>query len=342
MTAPAALTPAATRRSPTAPRQTRWLLRLHRPALCAWAVLVIAVSALLLWLWGPLTDAAATAWSQYDACDFSPTCVYDQPAILVYKDVYQYATTAVLALPFLIAAWAGATLTSRELETGTAQLIWAQSVPPARWLAMRLAVPAALTATGTSLLVALQHLASSAGQGRVDTAKKWFDPPTFYAGGPLTVALALAGLAAGALAGLAWRRSLPALVTSVLATGGVFGIVHLALPHLWPSVTRVSSLTLSNPAGSGMTVDEGVLTSKGARLPEPFCGSSEWKPCRATYEKLDAVSFYRDYHPLSHYWPLQLTGTALTLAIAALLTFATFHLLARRTGKTPPRAKAGT
>ncbi|MEU5535811.1 ABC transporter permease [Streptomyces sp. NPDC020362] len=339
MTALASTAPAATRRSSAEPRQTRWLLRLHRPALCVWAGLVIVLSAALLWLWGPLTDAAAAAWRHYDACGMAAKCTYDQPAILRYKDVYLYSTVAVLAVPFLVAAWAGATLTSRELETGTARLTWTQSVSPARWLTARLAVPAALIAVGTSLLVGLHHLARSAGQGRIDTVEAWYDPPAFYAGAPLTVALALVGLAVGALAGLVWRRSLPALITSVVATAGVFVIIHLALPHLWPSVTRISSLRLSAPAGSGLTVDEGVLTSTGARLPDPYCGSILWAPCRARYDKLDAVSYYRDYHPLRDYWPLQLTSTALTLAVGALLVLAAFRLLKRHTGGTPPREK---
>lgn len=142
---------APTREPAAAPRQTRWLLRLHRSALCVWAGIVVVVSTALLWLWGPLTDAAAAGWRQYDACGTAARCTYDQPAILLYKAVYQYATVAVLAVPFLVAAWAGATLIGRELETGTARLAWTQSVSPARWLANKLAVPAALIAVGTGL-----------------------------------------------------------------------------------------------------------------------------------------------------------------------------------------------
>ncbi|MGW1764529.1 ABC transporter permease [Streptomyces sp. NPDC002073] len=337
MTAPAPTTPEAAWSSAGVPRLTRWLLRLHRPALCVWVGLAVALSAALLWLGGPLTEASAAAWQQYDACGGALTCAYDQPAILRYKDVYSLTTFGVLAVPFLVAAWAGAMLTSRELETGTAQLTWTQSVSPVRWLTARLAVPAVLVAAGTSLLVALHHHAWSAGRGRIGSAKPWSDLPTFYAGGPLTVALALLGLAVGALVGLLWRRSLPALVTSVVATVGVFGIGLAALPHLWPTVTDVSLRAEGTPTGSGLAVRMGLLTSTGARLPDPYCGGDGYPDCRAVYDRLDAVGYFREYHPLSHYWPLQLTGTALILTIGGLLVLAAFGVLKRRTGGTPRR-----
>ena len=337
MTAVAPTAPEPTRPSPAEPRraavsrQARWLLRLHRPALWIWAGLVVVISAALLWLSGPLTDAAAAAWRQYDACGMNPRCTYDQPAILLYKDVYQYLTYAVFAVPFLVAAWAGATLTGRELETGTARLAWTQSVSPARWLAVELAVPAAFVTVGAGLMGGLHHFVWTSGQGHIGTAKSWYDPATFLTGGPAVVALALVGLAAGALAGLAWRRALPALLTSVVVTAGAFGALHLALPYLWPSVTRVSGLGPGAPAGGGLGVDEGVITSGGARHPIPECGVDE-AHCQAAYEKIHAVSYYRDFHPFSHYWALQLTSAALALAIGGVLVLLTFRLLKRRTG----------
>ncbi|PAZ13199.1 ABC transporter permease [Streptomyces sp. SA15] len=308
-----------------APRQVRWLLRLHRPALYVWTGLVVTVAAALLWLRGPLTDASAAAWRQYNACRHPGSCLYDQDAILLYKDVYQYTTFIVLALPFLVAAWAGAALTGRDLESGTARLAWTQAVSPVRWLAAKLALPAALVTAGTTVLVLLHRLMWSAGEGRIDTAKTWHDIPTFFAGGPITVALALAGLLAGALAGLLLRRSLAGLVAAVTAVAGLWTAVRLALPHLWPSVTRVGDLS-GVPSHSGITVDEGLVTATGARLPNPHCGTSG--DCLARYD--DAVGFYAEYHPVSHSWPLQLTATAVLLAVAALLTVAAFRLLHRR------------
>ncbi|MFJ5308312.1 ABC transporter permease [Streptomyces sp. NPDC088350] len=331
--------PVTARRPGSSPHLLRWLIRLHRPALLVWAAFVLVLGALLLWVGGPLTDASAEAWKQYNACT-TDTCAYDASAIGRYKDWYTYTTIAVLAAPFLVAAWSGATLVSRELENGTAQLAWTQSVSPTRWLAAKLAVPAVLVTVGTGLLVGLHHWAWSTGQGRIDTAKHWYDIGTYAANGPATAAMALAGLVSGAFWGLLKRNSLGALVGSLCATGFLWSAMAIATPHLWPTVTKVSGLQHSVPVGSGIVVSQGLLTSTGARITDSVCGSSTDTHCRSVYARLDAVSYYNDYHPPSHYWPLQLTATAIILAVTAALALTTFRLLKRRTGPAPARKAA--
>ncbi|MFG2129052.1 ABC transporter permease [Streptomyces sp. NPDC048751] len=321
-------TPAAVAR----PRTARWLLRLHRPALYVWAGLVIALAAASLALWGPLADGAEQGWRQYNACAFTtPTCSYDQDAILLYKDLYNYSTLGVVALPLLVGAWAGGSLVGREMENGTARLTWAQAVSPARWLATKLAVPAAAIAAGTGLLFVLHRKAWTAGRGRIDTAKNWHDVWTFHANGPTTVALALCALAAGALAGLLLRRTLPALALGVVSTAVLWGIAQWAMPYLWPADTRVNPLTEGYPGG-GIEVDSGLVTSSGAHIADPGCGPLQVDGCPEVYERLDATGFYTTYHPVSHYWPLQLTTTALVLAMTGLLVTAAFLVLRRATG----------
>ncbi len=216
-----------------------------------------------MWLGGPLTDGSAAAWKAYDACGFTPVCSYDQSAILLYKDVYNWTTFAVLAVPFLVAAWAGGALVGRETESGTARLAWTQGVSPARWLASRLVLPAVLTAAGTGLLAGLHHWAWATSRERIDNTKFWYDAATFHANGIVPMALALAGLAAGALAGLLLRRAMAALAAAAVTVGVLWAGVHAALPYLWPSVTRVSSLR-EGPLGRGLQVGEGVLTAGAA------------------------------------------------------------------------------
>ncbi|MFF8994156.1 ABC transporter permease [Streptomyces sp. NPDC014983] len=313
------------------PRQTRWLLRLHRPALYTWAALWLLLAALLIALDGPLLDAAAQSWRQFRDCGMTERCDYHQDAILRYKDYYNYATVALNVLPFLVAAWAGAALTGRELESGTARLAWTQATSPARWLAVRLAVPALGVAVCTGLLSWLHHRAWAASQGRIDSAKEWYDRFTLHAGGPVVVALALAGLAAGALAGLLLRRTLLALVVGVLVTGGVRGLAELALPHLWPPVTRLSTLD-QGFRGDGLVVDQGMVTGSGAHVPPPPCDSTA--SCEAAYAHF--TGRYNTYHPVSHLWGLQLTTTALVLAVAGLLVAGCFLALRRQTGPLRP------
>lgn len=329
LTTPTGPAPAAAPRAGR-PHLVRWLLRLHRPALYVWTGLVLVLAAGLLWLWGPLTDASASAWRQYGACGMSPRCSYDQDAIVRYKDVYNYTTLALNALPLLVGAWAGGSLFGRELESGTARLAWAQGVTPARWLATRLAVPAALVAVGTGLLVLLHNRAWSAARGRVDTAKSWTDTWTLHANGPTTVAVALAALAAGALAALLWRRTLPALVTGLCAAAALRGVAGLALPHMWPAVTRVTTLE-QGYAGGGIQLGHGLVTATGAHVPDPGCASPDPGACTSAYAKLHATGFYTQSQPFSHFWPLHLTTSALVLVLAGLLAWAAFTVLRRGT-----------
>ncbi|MFD5539361.1 ABC transporter permease [Streptomyces sp. NPDC127079] len=290
--------------APMRPHLTRWVLRLHRPALYVWTALAVLTAVLLLLLQGPLVDAAAEGWRQVDRCGFTPHCAYDQGAILRYKDWYNYATLTMCALPFLVAAWAGGALVGRELESGTARLAWAQSSSPARWLTVRLAVPAAAVTAGAGLLAWLHHLVWTAGRGRIDTAAPWYDVFTFHTNGPTIVALTLAGLAAGALAGLLLRRALPALLVALLLTGAICVSTQALLPRLWPALARTRSRFFYSPSGS-------------------------WQ---VSGRKIGA-QYHVTYHPYAHYWPLQLTATGLLLAVTALLVLGCCLVLRRLTGK---------
>ncbi|MFJ9560266.1 ABC transporter permease [Streptomyces fuscichromogenes] len=290
------------------PRLTSWLLRLHRPALYVWTALVLLTAVTLLLLHGPMADAAAESWRRYDACGFDATCAYGQSAILRYKDWYNYATLAAALVPFLTAAWAGGALVGSELESGTARLSWTQSSTPVRWLTVRLAAPAVLVTAGTGLLAWLHYLAWAAGRGRLHSAKDWYDVGTFHTGGPILVALSLAGLAAGALSGLLWRRALPALASGLLLTAVIWGVQLELLPHLWPTLGRTGHGYVASPSGS-WTVSHGGT----------------------------AARYHVTYHPYAHYWPLQLTATAVLLAVTALLTVACFVVLRRLTGRTATR-----
>ncbi|MFF8016032.1 hypothetical protein [Streptomyces sp. NPDC007929] len=280
--------------------------RTHRAAL-ALSLPALALAALaLVWLHS-LGDEARAGSS---ACATPPSgglpscaAVDAITADATYRDGMSAVATALSLLMFPVAAWAGGALIGRELEHGTAQLAWTQSVTPVRWLAVKLAVPAALLTAGTSGLLLLNTWAR--GDGDPDLVGDWYHPDAFVSTGPVAVGYALAGLALGALAGLVWRRALPAAGVALAASLLLHGLLERFREYLWPTVTRTEAGALELPRSAFQ-----VTWSDPARQ-----GAG---PSRATF------------HPESHFWPLQYVETGLLLAVAGTATAAAFLLLARR------------
>ncbi|WP_406200688.1 ABC transporter permease [Streptomyces sp. NBC_01017] len=311
------------------PRGLVWtMLRLHRSALWFWVMLVAVAAGALLWAYGPGADAVWAAFRKMGCASAQEGmgCDVTNPAVVRYDTVIGVGAGLLALTPILTAAWAGAALIGRELENGTAQLAWTQSVSPARWLAAKVAVPAALLVSGTVLLTLLHRMLWSAdGPLRPATSRQWDDSISFVANGTLATAYALLGLAVGILAGVLQRRALPALGTAVIGLAVLLQALATLRPYLWPVETLVNKDEY--PPYIGMVVGEGALTSTGARVSDPICVDDA--KCLADH---DIVGFYRDFHPSSHFWPLQLTETGIALAVAALAVLVAFRLLKRRTG----------
>jgi hypothetical protein len=334
MSATATEASASAESRPRGPRGLTWaVLRLHRAAVRCWALLLLAAASLLLWAYGPGGEAAR---GEYDRMGCGTTardtfalgCDYISGAGFYYYELAVSLPAALLAvLPGVVAGWAGGALTGRELENGTAQLAWVQSVSPARWLTAKLAVPAALLIPGT-LLVTLLHRAIWDADGELLRGYSWYewhDSLIFVTNGTLATAYPLLGLAVGVLAGLLARRALPALGSAVLAQLGLMYLLDMLRPRLWPAETVVT--TEEYPSYNGMPVDVGSLTADGARIQDPHCYDNT--RCAAEH---DIVAYYADYHPASHFWPLQLVETGIVLALTALAVLTAFLVLRRRTG----------
>ncbi|MEV3967835.1 ABC transporter permease [Streptomyces sp. NPDC050698] len=323
--------PAVTR--PTSPSRGLLLamLRLHLSALLFWLGLVAVAGGALLWAMGPGGNAA---WAEYTAmgCDQAHPnlgCDAPGPANSRYQTAVTVGISLLRLLPLLTGAWAGAALIGRELENGTARLAWTQSVSPARWLAAKLTIPALLLVTGTLTLTLLHRLLWSSDRSLISAMRwrEWHDDGVFEINGTVAAAEALAALALGVLVGLLLRRTLPALGVAVLAVVSLLYVVDELRPHLWPVQTVVTSLEDGTPRFGGMIVETGALTASGARVPIPSCSGEPGCDARN-----GITHYYADYHPASHFWPLQLMETGLLLAVAALATATAFVLLRRRTG----------
>lgn len=305
------------------PDLTRTMLRLHRSALWVWGVTVVVAAVALLWAAGfgidaALTELRAICGEKIDYCDSGSV-------IARYELVVLIGSWLLLFTPVLVAAWAGGSLIGRELENGTAALAWTQSVTPAHWLAAKLAVPAVVVTAGTTLLTVLSRVLWSAETELRD--ETWFrdtyDPTVYLTNGPVAVALPLLALALGALAGLALRRALPAIAVAAAAVVGAVVAMDWLRPHLWPVKTLIGRDEI--PHWTGTAVEQGVVTATGEHVPKTDCYDGA---CAGG----DVVGYYVDFHPASHFWPLQWVETGVLLALATLVTAACFALLRRRTG----------
>ncbi len=138
---------------------------------------------------------------------------------------------------------------------------------------------------------------------RVPVSWHWWDDETFTANGTLAIVYPLLGLAVGTLAGLLVRRAPSAIGLSIATMGLARTTLTYARPHLWPWVTRTS------PLHTGYRTPRNVLVGDQGALTE----------------------YSVQYHPASHFWPLQLVETGIALALTALALGVAFTLLRRRT-----------
>lgn len=316
-----------------------------RPAGVAWAVLAAHRVALRIWL-GFVALAVAGLVVLYvlgeevnrtNPCSVGggdlPPCAELDAVLPYYTTWMSIAAAAVAWLPLVVAPFVGGALVGREMESGTASLAWTQAVTPARWLAVRLAVPTALLVTGTSVLTALFHRVWTVGDENV--LNEWFWADVFRATGPVTVAYVLLGLAVGVVAGLLARRALPALGIAAAVMLTVHFVADAKRFALWPTALWKGEQAAS-PPNSAYAVDWGLLAERGegtdatlTRI-EGFCDADSPPDMEACLSRHDAVDFYAVVHPASHYWPLQLVETGIVLAAAALLAAVSFRLLRKR------------
>ncbi|MFD1273203.1 hypothetical protein ACFQ51_19945 [Streptomyces kaempferi] len=236
------------------------VLRVHRPALVLWGAFVAVVAGLLVWAVEIEADRARAELARcahHDACSVTAT--------LFYGDTIRWASLALCFSFCAVAAWAGASLVARELESGTAQLAWTQSVSPVRWLTAKLAVPALALTLGGAVLVPLFRWVWSNNPDRLDDG--WSGFSTFVALGPATVAYALCALAVGALAGLLLGRALPALGVTLAVMLLLNQILGTFRADLWPKVTRTGVTAAASPTGPGSWRTGCSSTATGSRTP---------------------------------------------------------------------------
>jgi ABC-2 family transporter protein len=228
-----------------------------------------------------------------------------------------------LVVPVLLGAFLGATLIARETESATNVLVWTQSVTRRRWLYGKVATivlaAVAVSAAVSALVTWWSGTLNSLDGNRFQGAQ--FDTQNI-----LPVAFTLFAVALGIAAGALFRRTLPALATTI----GIYVAVRLAVgvylrPHFGALVTRSFPVGRDPrlPSGSWTVssdlVDRAGHSVSGAVRAPASCGSVSNRA--ASDRCLARIGFHQvvKYHPAGQYWHFQVSEAAIFVGLAAAL-----------------------
>ena len=187
-----------------------WLTwRQHRAQLYVGAALLAALAVLLL-ITG--LQMASQYHSALAACAASHSCGNLASTLFLGSHAVGFLVIMTIGVPGLLGLFWGAPLVAAELETGTSQFAWMQSITRKRWLAVK---------TGWVLL------AAAVWGGAVSALVTWWSGPDnalqldafqanrFDIKGIVPVGYALFAVALGIAAGTLLRRTLPALAVTL-------------------------------------------------------------------------------------------------------------------------------
>jgi hypothetical protein len=248
--------------------------------------------------------------------------------------------------PLLVGSFAGAPLIGRELETGTFRYAWTQGAGRTRW-ALALLVPGA---------VAVAVLCAAFG-----ALVAWHETPLWQADNPprlqavefassgiAVVGWGVAAYAVGVVAGLLWRRVVPALATTVVV---MFFLALAASKTRMHYLSPLRTSSLRHAVGSqalqqwwekgGVHVSparlDAALRAAGLQQIHVDGGKTSVQASPQT-GGTDPISYllhhgyvqWTSYQPASRYWTFQWIELGWLLALAAILLVAAVVVIRRR------------
>ncbi len=211
-----------------------------------------------------------------------------------------------LIVPGLIGVLVGAPLIARELEYGTWRLAWSQSVPRARWLAVKLA----LVTGGLIVLGAAMTAVITWYRAPMDQLTGHFQHNAYDFEGLVLTAYILCAFGFAVLAGLLIRRSIPAMVAAFVPWLAIRLVVEFVFrDHFMTPLTTTVNCT----HGCGYGV--GFVPQATGRISDLV---------------LSINGNVVTYQPADRFWTFQLIEAGIFVALTAAALGATIWLLYRR------------
>ena len=239
-------------------------------------------------------------------------------------DSWATAIRGLAVLPALAGLFIGAPLLARELEHGTHRFAWTQGVTRGRWLLSKTVLPAAAAlACG-----AIASLLVMWWRGPFDTLEGRMSPSGFDIEGLVVPAYALFALAVGALAGLLFRRTVPAMTaTLVVFVATRLAVLKFLRPHFESPLHRIA-VTMNTGRQPGDWLLSDTLVDAGGR--QITAGREDLAVLHAQQAGIDPHSYLVSvgwkrvisYQPGGRFWTFQLieAGIFAALAVAIVLT----------------------
>jgi hypothetical protein len=307
-----------------------WRQYRHQGALAAALLAALAVVLLITGL------HAAQVWHSA-----LPGCMKDNSCgnLSLSDPTIAFLVVATSAVPLLPGLFWGAPAVAHELETGTNQFAWSQSITRRHWLAAMagwLLLAAAVLAGAVSALVTWWS-----GPDHALTADA-FQANRFDITDIAPVGYAIFAMALGICVGALLRRTVPALAVTLAGFVALrVAISQWLRPHYMTPVTVYFKLTANfAPTGAYLGVSQGVVGPKG----QPPAASTGYElngapipavcqkfiqnpmPCMAAH----GYQGYLSYQPANRFWAFQGIETGIFVVLAAILLGVTFWVLKRR------------
>ncbi|HEX8731678.1 MAG TPA: hypothetical protein VF725_06415 [Ktedonobacterales bacterium] len=253
---------------------------------------------------------------------------------------YQFG---MMSLPFpapLAGMFLAAPLVARELESGTFQLVWTQSVTRLRWLLTNVGAQVGILLALSALLIPLF---------------RWWAVPfnptnggigsqTFDFAGTLPLAYMIFALALGIAAGALLRRTIPAMFATLVGYVAIRApLENWVRPHYLPPLVATWDPSLSSGPGT-ITANATILSSGYAdRAGHQLDWSAVYQACSASgdYDLRPGSSYTACVHahgwlstmvwqPANRYWLFQGIESAIFVGLAILLLALAFFWVQRR------------
>ncbi|WP_433176376.1 ABC transporter permease subunit [Actinoallomurus sp. CA-150999] len=269
-----------------------------------------------------------------EACQSAMSTFMDQ-----FNGVANHLLTWFTPIPGLIGAIVGAGLLGREYEHGTWRLAWTQAVPRTRWLTMKIL----LVGLGIVVISASLSAVFAWFRSPIDDVSSRFSPGAFDLEGLSLTGYTLFAFAAGVLAGLRFRRTVPAIAAAFAA----FMAVRLPVEYWLRQRYQAPAARLLPPTGHWGSIGPMAVPNTpgtpGWILHRELVDKTGHPISDAIQDQIGrrALSGNADlsglglhlrvvYQPANRFWTFQIIEAAVFIGLAVVLLGVAVRLLHRR------------